>query len=162
MNMRATYCFLLASLLLLSAYGAEPDYQRALEENLKVYPPGDYNERPLRRFHNPVVVEERRQSKAEGAITAELLRPVEMPDKDMPTLFSEAGLYFGQGRFDLAVKRYKQCLLLEPENLKAKANLYDITMIRCLWEAESSQFQKKYEELKKRVTEDIVPEEKKE
>ena len=162
MNMRATYYFFLVPLLLLSAHGAEPDYQRALEENLKVYPPGDYNDRPVRRFHNPVAEEVREKSKVEGAITTELLREVEMPDKDITALFSEAGSYSAQGRFALAAKRYKQCLLLEPDNLKAKANLYDITVIRCLYEAESpmQEINRKYEELKKKVSEDIVEPEK--
>ena len=145
----------------LSTFAAEPDYQAALEENLKLYPPGDYNEPPVRRFAvNPIDKAIRITAKE---VVKWVLQPVEMPDKDIVTLFSEAGSYFTAGRFDLAAKRYQQVLLLDSENVKAKAHLYDLTVISCLTQTGTPQreINQHYEALKKRVAADIVvPQEK--
>lgn len=156
--MRHFSAFLLVLLLpILSRAADDPAYQAALEENLKVYPPGDYAERPVRRFvGNP--------PNADSRLTAErvvemVLRPVEVPEKDVSTLFSEAARYFTEGRVDLAEVRYKQVLLLEPENGKAKANLYDLMVISCLNQTGTPrrEINKHHDALKAKVAGDILP-----
>jgi len=145
-----------------SAYAIDPVYQEAIDAAVKEYPPGDYNSIPVRRFSTNLTPEQiLNKSKSMETIEFDLLRPVEMPDKDIRTLFSEAALYFTEGRFDLAEKRYKQSLLLEPDNTKAKANLFDIMIIRCLYQTGAQQaiINEKYNELKKGVAKDIAPKE---
>ncbi len=137
-------CLVLWPVLLLSATAAEdepsvaaprakddPEYQRALAEELRLNPPGDLSERPMRRFviHPP--------QRNDRPITAErvvemVLRPVEKPDTDVATLLSEGAELLAAGRLDLAERCYKEVLMIDPENLKAKAVLYDYTVMRCL------------------------------
>ena len=142
----------------LSAHAMDPAYQKALDEAVKQCPPGDYNSPVLRRFTpDPLSVQSFRKSNSEGAIEKELLQPVEMPDKEIKTLFSEAAMYFTKGRYNLATKRYKQALLLDPENINAKAYLYDITVIRSMHlnGSDQSLLNKEYNALKERISKDF-------
>lgn len=164
--MRSTFCLFLIPLMMLSAWAenenasptraeADPAYQAALDANLKIHPPGDYHERPVRQFVGNATNERR--------ITAEqvveiVMRPVEKPDKDVKTLFSEAAEFWVEGRIDLAMKRYKEVLSVDPENEKAKAVLYDYVVILCMDHAGTSQHEinSRYEALKKKVAGDII------
>ncbi len=158
--MRALYLFFSVSLVVLSANAMDPAYQKALDESVKQFPPGDYNSPVVvKRFiADPESVGILRKANSDGAIERELLQPVEMPEKDTKTLFSEAATYFARGRYDLATKRYKQALLLDSDNINAKANLYDITVIWTMYENGSQQslINEKYNALKKRVSKDIL------
>ena len=146
----AFFLLALSSAILPAAYSPyEVEFQRAI----RLYPPGDYNGVPVRRF-SPVTT----YVKQSPSPTIDLLEPVEPTDKDIKTLFSEAASFFTVGRLDLAAKRYKQTLLLEPENRDAKAHLYDILLIRSLWEDEShrSEASKRHSEISKQIFKDIL------
>lgn len=123
---------------------------------MKAYPPGDYDSRPVRRF-SPVT----EVPKATRAI--DLLSPVEASDKDAKMLSSEAAEYFISGRWSLAVKRYKQLLLIEPGNTTAKSRLYDIAQLAELYgdPARRDEAAKKHGEMRKEVSKDILPRESK-
>ena len=165
-TMRVMLCLVLWPVFLLSARGAEdevtvspprakddPRYQKALAEELRLNPPGDYAERPVRQFAGSP----RHMVTAEQVVEM-VLAPVERPNTDVPTLFAEAAKLHREGRTDLATVRYKQVLLIEPENIKAKANLYDIITIWCLSQAGSLQreINKYHEALTKRTEADLI------
>ena len=143
-------------LLLTSAIicAQEPDYEAGLQRAMKLYPPGDYNERPVRRFEATTVIE-----KVKVEPTFDLLELVEISDKDIKTLLSEAASYFTSGRWDLSAKRYRQLLLSDPENIKAKANLYDILVLRAMYsdDSPSNDAAKKHHEMCERFSKDIAP-----
>ena len=149
-TIHAFFLLALSSAILPAAYSPyEVEFQRAI----RLYPPGDYNGVPVRRF-SPVTT----YVKQSPSPTIDLLEPVEPTDKDIKTLFSEAASFFTVGRLDLAAKRYKQTLLLEPENRDAKAHLYDILIIRSLWDDEShrSEASKRKSEISKQISKDIL------
>ena len=144
--MSAIQTFLLFALSgpILSA--ADSPYEVEFQRAIRLYPPGDYNGVPVTRF-SPITT----FVKQSPLPTIDLLEPVEPTDKDIKALFSEAASYFTIGRFDLAAKRYKQILLLDLENKDAKAHLYDILLIRSLWDDEShrSEANKRHSEISK-------------
>jgi len=152
--MRAIYtlCFSIVSCAILHA--ADPAYEIELQRAMRLYPPGDYNAAPATRF-SPITTFE----KVVVSPAFDLLEPVEPSDKDIKTLFSEAASCFTAGRWDLATKRYKQSLLLDPENRDAKACLYDILLLRSLYGDESrrSEAVKRQTEINKRLLKDINP-----
>jgi hypothetical protein len=147
---------LLPASLLLSAcavlHAADIDYDAELQRAMKLYPPGDYGEIPVRRFFPTTEV-----SKISPRI--DLFSPVEASNKDAKTLSSEAADFFISGRWDLAVKRYKQLLLIEPGNTAAKAHLYDIAQLAELYgdPARRGEAAKKYEAMCEEVSKGIVP-----
>lgn len=149
------FLWVLAIPPLLSAAADDRAYQKALEGVLKEYPPGDYNERPVRRFSaNRSAHTDDRQFSLEH----QLLEPVDRSDKDIQTLFSEAASFFLDGRWDLALKRYKQSVLLDPENSEAKARALDLLILMCMYQAESwEEAAVKRKEFEMRVSKDIVP-----
>ena len=130
-----------------SAYEAE--YQRTL----KMYPPGDYNAFPVRGFI-PVLASDL----PNVAPTLGLLNPVDYPSKDLKTIFSDAAISFCSGRLDLAMTLYKQALVLDPENKDAKANLYEIVLIRSLCNDENhrSEAVKFHAEASERLFKDVI------
>jgi len=93
----------------------------------------------------------------------DLLSPVEASDKDAKMLSSEAAEYIISGRWSLAVKRYKQLLLIEPGNTTAKSRLYDIAELAELNgdPARRDEAGKKHGEMRKEVSKDILPRESK-
>ncbi len=121
--------FLICGCTLLHA--AEPDYDAELKRAMKLYPPGDYDGMPIMRSAPIITVE-----KPVASPTFKLLKPVERSEKSLESLLSEAPQFFTNGRTDLAMKRYKQVLLIDPENKDAKSRLYDIILIRTLWHDE--------------------------
>ena len=151
--MRAIQTFLLFALSDAILPAADLPYEVEFQRAIRLYPPGDYNGVPVRRF-SPITT----FVKQSPLPTIDLLEPVEPTDKDIKTLFSEAASFFTVGRLDLAAKRYKQTLLLEPENRDAKAHLYDILLIRSLWEDEShrSEASKRHSEISKQIFKDIL------
>ena len=86
------------------------------------------------------------------------MKRVDAANLPLEQLFSEAASYFSTGRWDLAMKRYKQCLVVDPSNREAKANLYDIFTLQCLSPdgKDSQEFFLKATELKKRLSKDII------
>jgi len=147
----AFVCFSLSSAILLA--GDSP-YEIEFQRAIKLYPPGDYNSVPVMRF-SPITTIVKQYTPP----TFDLLAPVETSDKDIKTLFTEAARYFTTGRWDLAEKRYKQTLLLDPDNIDAKAHLYDMLILRSLWSDESrrSEAGKKHSEISKTLSKDIFP-----
>jgi len=143
-------------LLFVSAlsYAEEPDYNAELQRAMKLYPPGDYNGTPVRRFSLTTVIE-----KVSVVPTFDLLEPVEPSDKDSGTLISEAAEYFTSGRWDLSMKRYRQLLLTDPDNKDAKANLFDILLLRLMYsdDAYLKEAAKRHREMRERLMKDIVP-----
>ncbi|MFZ4780156.1 MAG: hypothetical protein ACOYM3_32775 [Terrimicrobiaceae bacterium] len=164
--MRSILTLFALPLLLFSTYAVEtvdPAYQDALDKALQVNPPGDYNGPNVRHF--PLFTpspKSNRVSQPLSVMDLYLLKPVDPSDKDIKILFSEAASYFVQGRWDLAIKRYKQSLLQYPENMEAKASLFDILTLQCMYEsnAEQGAINKIYDKLKARLSNDIIPEEK--
>ena len=121
--MRNLFYPLLVSVTLQVGYTQDDAaYQRALERAMRDYPPGDYEGPVVKRFYSVSAIE----SSAKWTLEQELLSPVEVPKRDIGILSSEAARYFSEGRWDLAIKRNKQILLVDPENVAAKASLYDI------------------------------------
>ena len=151
--MRTFHAFFLLALSSAILPAADSPYEVEFQRAIRLYPPGDYNGVPVRRF-SPITT----FVKQSPLPTIDLLEPVEPTDKDIKTLFSEAASFFTVGRLDLAAKRYKQTLLLEPENRDAKAHLYDILLIRSLWEDEShrSEASKRHSEISKQIFKDIL------
>ena len=151
--MRTIHAFFLLALSSAILPAADSPYEVEFQRAIRLYPPGDYNGVPVRRF-SPITT----FVKQSPLPTIDLLEPVEPTDKDIKTLFSEAASFFTVGRLDLAAKRYKQTLLLEPENRDAKAHLYDILLIRSLWEDEShrSEASKRHSEISKQIFKDIL------
>jgi hypothetical protein len=133
---------------------ADPDYDAELQRVMKMYPPGDYDGMPIMRSTAIITVE-----KPVEPPTLGLLEPVERPDKSIESLLSEAAQFFTTDRVDLAMKRYKQILLLDPENKDAKARLYDIVVIRTMWhdEAHRSEASKKESEASEQLFKEITP-----
>ena len=122
-NMRNLFYLLLVNVTLQVAYTQDDAaYQRVIERAMRDYPPGDYNGHVARRFYSVSAIE----SSAKWTLEQELLSPVEVPKREIGILSSEATNYFSEGRWDLAIKRNKQILLVDPENVAAKASLYDI------------------------------------
>ena len=74
-----------------------------------------------------------------------------------PTQNDEAA--FSSGRWDLAMKRYRQLLLSDPDNKDAKANLYDILLLRSMFsdKAHLKEAATKHREIRERLTKDITP-----
>jgi len=132
----------------------EPNYDAELQRAMKLYPPGDYDGIPVRQFSPTTVIE-----KVRVVPTFDLLEPVEPSDKDSETLISEAAEYFTSGRWDLSMKRYRQLLLTDSENKDAKANLFDILLLRSMYsdDAYLKEAAKKHREMRERLTKDIVP-----
>ncbi|MEI6703103.1 MAG: hypothetical protein WCL71_06145 [Deltaproteobacteria bacterium] len=151
--MRAIHTFLLFAFSGAILPAADSPYEVEFQRAIRLYPPGDYNGVPVTRFSPSTTF-----VKQSPLPTIDLLEPVEPADKDIKTLFSEAASFFTIGRFDLAAKRYKQTLLLDPENKDAKAHLYDILLIRSLWDDEShrSEANKKHSEISKQISKDIL------
>ena len=151
--MRTFHAFFLLALSSAILPAADSPYEVEFQRAIRLYPPGDYNGVPVRRF-SPVTT----YVKQSPSPTIDLLEPIEPTDKDIKTLFSEAASFFTIGRFDLAAKRYKQTLLLDPENKDAKAHLYDILIIRSLWDDEShrSEASKRKSEISKQISKDIL------
>ncbi len=121
---------------------------------MRDYPPGDYHGRPVRKF--PAIS---RVEKADVAPILDPLVPVEPSHKDRRTLFSEAAGYFSDGRWDLAIKRYRQLLFIDPENRDARANLRDIVILESLYGDErlAQEAAKKHQEIRERLAKDIAP-----
>lgn len=143
-------------MLLLSAilHAEEPNYDAELQRAMKLYPPGDYNGIPVRQFSPTTGIEQ------VGVVPMfDLITPVEPSDKDRGTLLSEAAEYFTSGRWDLSVKRYKQLLLIDAENRDAKANLYDIMLLRAMHsDGLLKEAAEKHREMRDRLSKDIFPE----
>jgi len=164
--MRAILTLFAMTLLLHSVYAVEtvdPAYQDALDKALQVNPPGDYNGPNVRSLSLFTPLPKiNHASKPLSVIDLYLIKPVDPSDKDIKILFSDAASYFLQGRWDLAIKLYKQSLLLEPENIEAKAYLLDIMILQCMYESEEQQatINRKYDKLKERLSKDILPKEK--
>lgn len=135
-------------------HAAEPDYDAELLRVMKVYPPGDYQQRPIQRLVPVISVE-----KPVAPPTHSLLEPVERSNKSIEMLSSEAAQLFTTGRVDLAMKRYKQILLLDPENKDAKSRLYDIVVIRTMWQDDvhRSEASKKESEISEQLSKEITP-----
>jgi hypothetical protein len=132
----------------------EINYDAELQRAMKLYPPGDYDGIPVRQFSPTTVIE-----KVKVVPTFDLLEPVEPSDKDNGTLISEAAEYFSSGRWDLSMKRYRQLLLSDPHNKDAKANLYDILLLRSMYsdDAHLKEAATKHREMRERLTKDIAP-----
>lgn len=132
----------------------EINYEAELQRAMKLYPPGDYDGIPVRNFSATTVIE-----KVKVVPTFDLLEPVEPSDKDNGTLISEAAEYFSSGRWDLSMKRYRQLLLSDPDNKDAKANLYDILLLRSMYsdDAYLKEAATKHREMRERLTKDITP-----
>jgi len=132
----------------------EINYDAELQRAMKLYPPGDYDGIPVRQFSPATVIEKVRVVHA-----FDLLEPVEPSDKDSGTLTSEAAEYFSSGRWDLSMKRYRQLLLNDPDNKDAKANLYDILLLRSMYsdDAHLKEAATKHREMRERLTKDITP-----
>ena len=147
-----TIGFFAISCAILSA--ADSLYEAEFQRAIKLYPPGDYDTVPPARVSPITTI-----VKPTSVSTFSLVEPVEPPDKDIKVLFSEAAGYFTTGRFDLAAKRYKQTLLLDPENKDAKAHLYDILFLQSLWADESrrAEASKIHSEMSEQISKDIVP-----
>jgi len=152
--MRAIHTVLLFALPTAILSAADSLYEVEFQRAIRLYPPGDYSGVPVKRF-SPITT----FVKQTPPPTIDLLEPVEATDKDIKTLFSEAAGFFTIGRFDLAAKRYKQTLLLDPDNKDAKAHLYDIMLIRALWDDEShrSEANRRHTEISKQLSKDILP-----
>ncbi len=164
--MRAIVLLFTTLLLLQSVYAVEtvdPEYQADLDTALKTNPPGDYNLPVTRPF--PLIKSFSKSNRGANPLSVfdlGLLKAVEPSDKDIKTLSSEAASYFLQGRWDLASKRYKQTLLLEPDKLESKANLLDILMLQFMYESDADQtdINQKYDKLKALLSNDILPKQK--
>jgi tetratricopeptide (TPR) repeat protein len=152
--MRSIHTFALLALSSTILYAADSPYEIEFQRAIKLYPPGDYNSVPVMHF-SPITTIVKQYKPP----TFDLLAPVETSDTDIKILFTEAARYFATGRWDLAEKRYKQTLLLDPNNNDAKAHLYDILILRSLWSDESrrSEFGKKHSEISKTISKDILP-----
>ncbi|HEX8371333.1 MAG TPA: hypothetical protein VF585_01015 [Chthoniobacterales bacterium] len=72
---------------------------------------------------------------------------------------SEAAGFFVTGRFDLVIKRYRQLLLIEPEDIQAKANLYDMLHLQALYSdgARPRATSRKHREMEERFEKDVAP-----
>ena len=151
--MRTIHAFFLLALSSAILPADDSPYEVEFQRAIRLYPRGDYNGVPVTRF-SPITT----FVKQSPPPTIDLLEPVEPTDKDIKTLFSEAASFFTIGRFDLAAKRYKQALLLDPENKDAKAHLYDILIIRSLWDDEShrSEASKRKSEISNQNSKDIL------
>ncbi len=132
----------------------EPNYDAELQRAMRLYPPGDYGQTPVRRFFPTMVIE-----KAKVAPSFDLLEPVAPSNKHNRTLFSEAADYFLSGRWGLSAKRYKQILLTDPENVNAKANLYDIILLRAIYSDDSRHHEAAatHRAMRERLSGDILP-----
>lgn len=144
-------------LLLLTSAAAqtgEPDYDAELQRAMKLYPPGDYNEAPVRRFSPTTAIET-----LKVPATFDLLQPVSPSGKDIPALGSEAAELFTSGRWDLSVKRYRQLLLADPDNTNAKAHLFDILLLRSLYgdAAHREEAARMHREMRERLAREILP-----
>lgn len=164
--MNALLILLAMPLLLGSTYAvetADPAYQDALDKALKDNPPGDYIG-PILPALPPFIPPQKSDRAANplSSIDLYLLEPVDPPDKDIKILFSEAASYFLEGRWDLAIKRYKQSLFLDPENIQAKAYLLDILILEFMYESKAEQrvINLNYSKLKERMAKDVIPKEK--
>jgi len=151
--MRVFHTLLLYGLSTVFLHAMDPAYEAEFQRTLKIYPPGDYNAIPVRRFVPVLPGDLPKVSPTFG-----LLKPVEPSDKDIKTLFSDAAIHFCSGRLDLAMTLYKQALVLDPDNKDAKANLYDIVFIRSLWDDElhRSEASKWHAEISERLFKDIM------
>jgi len=152
--MRSFYTFSLIALSSTILSAVDPLYEAEFQRAIRLYPPGDYNTVPPARVSPITTI-----VKPTAVSTFNLLEPVEPPDKDIKVLFSEAATYFTIGRFDLAAKRYKQTLLLDPVNRDAKAHLFDILFLQSLWADESrrTEASKIHSEMSEQISKDIVP-----
>jgi len=109
-------------------HGQDREYVRqVLEEAMRINPPGDYP--PLE--HRRVSLSESPKGSlpTPESINALFSKEVEPSDKDASVLLDEAPLFLSQGRYDLAIKRCKQILVRDPDNLQAKAKLDDIRRV---------------------------------
>lgn len=145
---------LLLPLASIAVQAQEINYEAELQRAMKLYPPGDYEGMPVRQFSPTTMIE-----RVKVVPTFDLLEPVEPSDKDSGTLISEAAEYFSSGRWDLSMKRYRQLLLSDPDNKDAKANLFDILLLRSMYsdDAYLQKAAKKHREMRERLAKDIVP-----
>jgi hypothetical protein len=153
-NMNPLRLALLLPLASIVVQAQEPNYEAELQRAMKLYPPGDYDGIPVRQFSPTTVIE-----KVKVVPTFDLLEPVEPSDKDNGTLNSEAAEYFASGHWDLSMKRYRQLLLSDPDNKDARANLYDIMLLRSMYgdDAHLKEAATKHREMRERLTKNIKP-----
>lgn len=130
----------LALLLLLpvAAFAQDAGYQKALDQALKDFPPGDYDSRWIPQPRETFGYEGTRAFfKSPLKLEEEILEKEEASQDNVVVLFQSASDYVSKGRYDLALKRYRQILAKEPENEKAKAGLYDFIILWTLYRTDA-------------------------
>ncbi len=142
----------LAFLLLcpLAAFAQDAGYQKALEQALKDFPPGDYDSGTIPRPREPMGHEGTRAFfKSPQKLEGEILETAEDSKDSVDSLFKSASEYASNWRYDLALKRYRQILAREPDNEKAKAGLYDFIVLWTLYrmDAPSGKIQRQYQQI---------------
>jgi tetratricopeptide (TPR) repeat protein len=131
---------LLAFLLLtpLAAFAQDAGYQKALDQALKDFPPGDYDSGSIPRPRETFGYEGTRAFfKSPEKLEEEILEKAETSQDSVDSLFTSASDYVSSGRYDLALKRYRQILAKEPQNEKAKAGLYDFVILWTLYRTDA-------------------------
>ncbi len=114
----------------LAAFAQDAGYQKALDQALKDFPPGDYDSRTVPRPRETFGYEGTRAFfKSPQKLEEEILEKAEDSEESVDSLFKSASDYVSKGRYDLALKRYRQILAKEPNNEKAKAGLYDFIVL---------------------------------
>jgi len=142
--------FTLLLLLPVAAFAQDAGYQKALDQALKDYPPGDYDSRSIPRPRETFGYEGTRAFfKSPQKLEEEILEKKERSPDGVNSLFRSASDYVSSGRYDLALKRYRQILANEPDNDKAKAGLYDFIVPWTLYrtDAPASKIQSQYKQI---------------
>lgn len=129
----------LALLLLpVAVFAQDAGYQKALDQALKDFPPGDYDSRWIPRPRETLGYEGTRAFfKSPQKLEEEILKKEEASQDSVVVLFKSASDYVSKGRYDLALKRYRQILAKEPDNEKAKAGLYDFIILWTLYRTDA-------------------------
>jgi len=152
----------LAPLLLLcpiAAFAQDAGYQKALEQALKDYPPGDYDSVIIRRTPESVPFQSTRDYyKSPQKLEEAILGKTEDSRDSVESLFKAAADFVSRERYDLVLKRYRQILAREPDNEKAKAGLYDFVVLWTLYrtDAPASQIQSQYKRIEETVRRNAV------
>lgn len=106
-------------------HGQDQEYVRqVLEEAIRINPPGDYPPLAHRRTSRPELPQG--ELPTPESIDALFAMEVESSEKESFVLLDESALFLSQGRYALAIKRCKQVLARDPDNLPAKSQLDDI------------------------------------